>query len=551
MRNLLKLAPIAFSLIALGACEDGPMEMTDPPILKILSPERATIQGQTGVVSVTGKVVPNDITGAAVEKVMVNGVQATLAADGSFTAVVTVGAGATHIHTVARDVTGQEAEDTRAILAGELRAPGSNIERAVAASLSADAFAKIATAAGTIVKTLDVAAMVKPMNPVQHAGDPEGEDCLFDRVYLEDIKFTNVKVGLVPGAGALNFSVQIDGLDVDGYARYAVSCVNGQNTWRVTADSIIVQGQLSITPNGMAGFDTKLVNPDVTINNLGIDVSGIPGTIVDMMSLDSTIEWIVEKGAEMAMNPIMNQALGGLGGPQQLDVMGKTIAMQVEPSRIEFDPTGALVTLDTSVLIGGAEGGPGFVFTDNGLPTLDPANGFQIGLADDLANEMMSQFTAIGMLNLSQHTDGGSFDSTTMAMTLPPVISADPADGKLRVILGDVQATFTSNGAPVGRAALNAKLDVKVVPANNGYGVAIQLGKPDISVTIDESVIPNETRFATKDLERAVEVSMNNQIESISKLLTSIPLPQLAGLQMKDMSMSSDAGYVMVKGRFE
>lgn len=114
-----------------------------------------------------------------------------------------------------------------------------------------------------------------------------------------------------------------------------------------------------------------------------------------------------------------------------------------------------------------------------------------------------------------------------------------------------MQATFTSNGAPIGRAALNAKLDVKVVPANNGYGVAIQLGKPDIEITVDESEIPNQTLFLAKDLERAVGVSLGNQIESISKLLTSIPLPQVAGLQMKDMSMGSDSGYVMVKGRFE
>ncbi|MCX5741738.1 MAG: hypothetical protein NT062_04465 [Proteobacteria bacterium] len=550
MRNLLKVASIA-SLLAFAACSDEPIEQTDPPVLKIITPTRATIQGAAGTVTVQGRVAPNDGTGAAIATVMVNGVPATLAADGSFLAVVTVGVGATHIHTVAKDVTGQEVSDTRAVLAGEMRAPGSNIEKAVAASLSADAFAKIAKAAGTIIKGVDVASMVTPMNPVQHAGDPDGEDCLFDRVYVDDLKFTDVKIALVPAQGGLNFSVEIDGLDVPGHARYAVSCISGEKTWRVQADKIIVSGQLSITPNGMAGFDTKMLNPDVNITNLQVDASGIPGTIIDMMNLNSTIEWVVEKGAEMAMNPIMNQALGGLGGPKQLAVMGKTIDMQVVPADIVFDPTGGLVTLDTSILIGGAEGSQGYVFTDNSTPAMDPAHGFQIGLADDLANEMMSQFNAIGMMNISQPTEGGSFDTTTMKMTLPPVISADPADGKLRVILGDVEATFTSNGAPVGRAAVNAKLDVKIVPAASGYGVAIELGKPDLDVDVVEDDIVNNTRFTNKDLARAVEVSMANQVETISKLLTSIPLPQVAGLQMKNMSMSSDAGYVMVKGTFE
>jgi 5-oxopent-3-ene-1,2,5-tricarboxylate decarboxylase/2-hydroxyhepta-2,4-diene-1,7-dioate isomerase len=44
---------------------------------------------------------------------------------------------------------------------------------------------------------------------------------------------------------------------------------------------------------------------------------------------------------------------------------------------------------------------------------------------------------------------------------------------------------------------------------------------------------------------------VGGQIASVSKLLAGIPLPQVAGLQMRNLSVSADDGYVMVKGELE
>ena len=54
------------------------------------------------------------------------------------------------------------------------------------------------------------------------------------------------------------------------------------------------------------------------------------------------------------------------------------------------------------------------------------------------------------------------------------------------------------------------------------------------------------------DLGKAVELCLDSQITSISALLGSIPLPALpGGLVLKDMSVTSDDGYVMVKGTLQ
>lgn len=549
MRNLLLTTGLTL-LATTAACSDSPSELKDPPFLKVTSPKRSLIQDGAGMIQVTGTVAPNDLSGEPIQKVLVNNVQATVNADGTFTATIQVPQGATLIHTEARDAAGKLATDTRAVHAGELRPVGANIDDALTAALSTTAFAKLSAAAGPMIEGLDMAALLAPMQPMVHMGDEAGPDCLYARLYVNDVKMTNVDISLTPTDAGLSFRAQIDGLDVPSLANYAVSCLDGSNTIRVTADRVVVAGMLVVTPDGNKGFKTALADETVDLTNMQVMASGVPGDIIDMLNLDSAIAYIVSTGAEMAMEPMMNQALGGLAGPQQVDVLGKTVHIEVDPTAVDIDATGALITLSTKVLIEGSESSPGFIFTANGLPNLDPGNGLQIGLADDLANEMMSELTATGLLNLEMPAHGGTFDSTAIAMTLPPMISADPADGKMKVVLGDMIATYADHGTPVAKAAINALVDLEVVPANNGYGIALQLGKPTAQVNVLDD-IANATRLTNADLAQATEDSLGAQIDAISKLLVAIPLPAVGGLQMRNVALGSDSGYVMLTGEIE
>ncbi|MBV8757430.1 MAG: hypothetical protein JO257_09155 [Deltaproteobacteria bacterium] len=514
------------------------------------SPARSLIQDHAGAVTVTGTVAPN-AKGVAVTKVSVNGVDAVVGTDGSFSAVVTIKPGASFLHTEAVDAAGGKATDTRSVEAGELRAPGAEVQNAITAALSTQAFAKIASAAGPLIKSTDMAAMLAPMQPMVHSGDENGEDCLFARLYVDNLTMTDAKIQLVPVDGGLSFSAELDGVDVPGHMRYAAACISGSNTTDISASKVVISGTLLVSPNGMMGFDTQLVDQNVTLQGLHISASGIPGAILNILPLDSVIQYVAPKAAEMFMGPMMNKALGALGGPQKLNVLGKTIDVQVSPSDITFTSSGGLVTLNTKMLIEGTESSKGFIYTDNGMPNMDPGNGMQLGLADDLANEMLSQLVATGLLNLSMPAQAGSFDTSNIQMTSPPMISADPADGKMRLYLPDMMATFTANGIPMAKAAINAKVDLKIVPAHgNDYAIAIQLGTPTIEVDVLDDV-QNESRFTNDDLSTAVKLSLDNQITTVSALLGSIPMPQMAGLQMKDLSVTADEGYVMVKGELQ
>ena len=547
MRTFLSITT-GLTLLAISACENGPGDLKDPPLLKVTSPTRSLV-GQIGQLQVTGTTTPNP-AGDKIVRVLVNDVEASIAADGSFTAMLDIKPGATLIHTVARDKRGGEAEDTRAVQAGELRAAGANIDNAVTAAISSEAFAKISAAAGPTIAAMDLKPMLLPMQPMVHFDDEQGEDCFFARVYVDDVKMSGAKVSLIPVQGGLKFSAEIDGLYVPTHARYAAACLDGSNSINVSADSVIVTGDLLVSPDGMHGFKTTLDNPHVALTNFHLDADGVPGDILDLINMDTAISFIVSQGAQLAMGPMMNQALGALAGPQKLLVMGKMVDVMVTPSNVSFDPSGGVVGLDMKMLVEGSEASPGFIFTDNGNPTLDPGTGFQLGLADDLANELMAEASAVGMLNLSMPSTGGTFDTAKMSATLPPMISADPADGKLKVILGDMAVTYTQGDVPVAKAAMNVKLEVQIVPAANGYGVALQLGTPEIHVDVVDD-IPNLSRFTTTDLASASQGCLGAQINNLSLLLANIPLPAIAGLKMRDLSVAGKDGYVMVKGAFE
>jgi hypothetical protein len=546
MRNLL-LATSLTLLASVAACNDEVGALPEPPMLKVTSPERSLIRNGAGQLVVQGTVAPG-ITGAAIKKVSVNNVAAVVGADGAFQATIDIKPGATLITTEALDEDGGKATDTRSALAGQLRAPGSNIENAVTTAISKEAFGKIAGAAGTLLKGMDFKPMLTPLNPIMRSGDENGEDCLFARLFIDDFKMTNATITLVPVAGGLSFSAKLDGVDVPGRARYAVACVSGNTNVRVQASSAVVRGTLLVSPDGMNGFKTDLVNETVQLTGLNISASGLPGAVLGMLPLESLIQRVAPLAARMFMGPMMNTALGGLGGPKQIDVLGKTINVQVSPSNVSFDAQGGLVTLDMRMLIAGTESGKGFIFTDNGFPSMDPGQGLMIGLADDLANSLLSQVVSTGLLNLHMEAHGGSFDGNDIAMTSPPMISADPSNGMMRLVLPDMMATYTLKGSPVAKAAINATVELRITPSNNGYGVAIELGTPTIYADVLDDV-PNMTMLTNADLGKATELALQSQIKTISALLGSIPLPGMpAGLEMRNMSVTSDDGYVMMKG---
>ncbi|HET7505551.1 MAG TPA: hypothetical protein VFK02_31240 [Kofleriaceae bacterium] len=532
----------ALLILATAAACGGP---APPPILTVTSPARGLLQSEAGRLTVTGTAVPST-SGDRVTRVTVNHVEATLRPDGSFTAVLDAPSGAMLLETVATCDDGATATDARAVQTGQLRPVGTSIDRAVIAALSADVFTRLSAEAGSLLRTTDLAALLASSQPMVSAGD----DLANLKLSVTDVKLTDVKLALAPGDGGLSFSAELHGIHVVANVVYAGALVpDGSSTVTITADQVTVAGTLDLTPAGTSGFTTRLIAPTVRTVGLQLAATGMVGDVLDLLNsvLGEAIQSVVSRSAELALEPLVNQALGTLTGPQQIDVLGKKLDLQVSPSAITFTPTGALVTMNLEALLEGSESSPGYIFTDNGVPAMDASRGVQLGLADDLVNELLAEIHALGILDLGLQDDFGPFDGARFQLTMPPMISANTRDGAMRLVIGDMIATFTHHGATVVKAAINAQVDLKIAPADDARRIALQFGAVDLHINLLDDVPGGG--ITGDDLSGATSTGIGVQLDSLSKLLITLPVPAIAGIQLEQLSIGADSGYVMMSGQ--
>lgn len=515
-------------------------EVPPPPHLSVTSPERGLVQSTAGQVVVKGTALPGP-DGSPITKVMVNETTAMLGADGSFTAVVQVPAGALLLETVAYSGEGGEAIDARAVHVGELRPVGSRIDRAVGASLSADAFVRISKAASEMLNSVDLSGVIAPVI----LGDSLGNL----KVTIKELSIGDATVALTPVANGLQIHVEIAGLTLSATAAYAGTLVpDGSTTVSVTADKITVDGTLVVTPDGM-GFKTTIASPNVATTALKLQASGLIGSVLDLMNrhLSSTVQRVITRGSEAAIQPGINAALGALGGPQRIEVLGKTLELAGSANQIVFTPSGAFASLNLAAKIAGSESSPGYIFTPNGTPAMDPGRGVELALSDDLMNDMLAQVHALHLLDFHLEEDFGLFDVVDIKSTLPPMISANTGDGKVRLVLGDVIATVTNKGKTLVRAAINAQVDISIGKGSNASEIVLDFGTVHVVANLlDDPTNPSEITSA--DLTGAANAGVRLQLDSLSEVLVTVPVPSIAGLTLDNLSLRGDSGYIVAGG---
>jgi len=479
--------------------------------------------------------------------VTVNQAAATLQPDGSFMAMLDAPTGAMLIETVATSDSGASATDVRAVQSGQLRAVGTDIDRAITAAVSAEAFARLSAAAGQLLKTTDIVAALAPFEPLVNAGD----EVVNLQLSVTGFKVLDSKISLTPVDGGLAFSTELLGLDIAANVAYGgVLVVDGATPVTVHADQIAIAGTLAVTSAGTSGFTTQLVDPQVSTVGLRLSTSGLVGQALDLLNsvLGSATQTVVSSALEAAMEPLLNQALGAAAGPQQVDVMGKKLTLQVAPNAITLTPAGAQVAMNLAVKFDGSEVSPGYIFTDNGVPTMDVTRGLQLGIADDLVNELLAELHAVGALDLTLNQDFGAFDAAQLHFTMPPMISANTRDGAMRLVIGDLVASFTLHGKPVLNAAVNAQVDLAVAPGADARAVALQFGALDVRVNaLDDTSSPAGIGMA--ELSGASSAAITVHLESLSQLMINVPVPAVAGVQLEQLSIGSDSGYVMLSGQ--
>jgi hypothetical protein len=543
-----------FALIAVAACSDHPYDPDGPaidpnaPKIHITSPDRGSIAGDVHTIVVTGTA--SDDTGVA--SVTVNDVPAALAGDGTWTATIPVVPGTNLIHAIATDAQSNTGKESRSVVAGPMSALAMQVPNALTASLSAQTFDAIGRGAAGYIKTADLEAMIAPANPVIHAGDPDGPDCLYGQAHITSMTVGDAAVTMAPQAGGLYLDAELSNVKIGMHLQWAVSCLDGSRDITIAASHISVTGNMAIGLTATKDFDIQFDNPNVSLTGFDLELGGIPGEIVDLLHIDTALGPVIGWATEKFVTPMINSSFQSLNTTKTIAVLNSMVDVSVKPSKLDFSAQGAIIQLDTSIRAHGDTGK--FVFVDNIVPAMDLSHGFSLAVADDAANQALaSMWSAKGLddtitLNNGSYGDIGTlYDSVSIATMAPPFVDASNPQNGLVLTIGDLMASFKNGAQTTTEAAFNAQVGLKVTTGSDGT-LKFDVGQPTVYVDVLDEGVEGANQLSNAQFEAVSSFALARVISVGSASLGSIPLPAVGGVGVTDLAINPQTGYLVVAG---
>ncbi|HVK83759.1 MAG TPA: hypothetical protein VM513_06615 [Kofleriaceae bacterium] len=556
MRHAISLLGLVLASSSLIACDqeyDPDAPAIDPyaPRVRITSPTRGTFAGDVSQLTVKGIAIDDQ----GVTSVTVNGVTAAVNPDGTFEAVVPVTDGTNLIHAIAKDAQDNTGKETRAVVTGPLESINSTVPQALTASMTAQAFDAVGRGITGFMTGPTLMSTVAPLNPVINYGAPTGPDCLFVQGSITNLALdATTKIQLLPQTGGIYLSAELVRPRVNMGLNWAVACANGSRPITISADRISISGVLRVGVNADK-FEIYLDDQDVRIQGFNVDLGGIPGEIVDLLHIDTAIGPVLAWVTERVAVPYLNDALAGLNETKTIDVLGTPVDVKVKPARIEIDPAGAIIELDTELRAQNDSSSPGFVYVPNVVPAMDMTRGFELAVADDAANQLLNSYWAAGGMDAGIDLKNGSYgevgrlyDRVELSAKVPPFI--DASGDALKLTIGDVMASFKNGTATTTQVVLNAEVNLVVKPNANG-AMRLDVGTPTVFVDITDEGIDGANQLSNAQFEAVSSFGLARIVAFGSGVVGAVPLPSFGGVSVQDVTIEDQSGYLVVGGEID
>ena len=511
------------------------------PRVHIVSPARGAVAGDVNAVLVTGTV--SDDSSHAV-RVTVNGVPARVAPGGTWVAEVGVTPGTNLVHAIATDANGTTGTETRAIVAGPMVALDGHVANGIRASFSEAALIALGRGTATSIETGGLLTTMQGMNPVVDVrATPE---CFYAQASITSTTVADADVATSPTTGGISVAAVLDNVRIEMRLDWAVSCVSDSRTVVLTAERVSVHGLLAM---GVVDrkLEIKFDDSNVQVTGFTARLTDVPEAIVQMVELDSAISGILGTATERLVVALVQPSVAVLDDTKTIDVAGVQVDVDVVPTQISFTPEGGTLTLETSLRAHGDSGQ--LVFVPNTMPTFDTTKGFELAVADDAVNQLLTSLWSAKAFDVKVDFEPGGgygaiseiYDYVQLQLMAPPHVEA--SGSPLQLTIGDWIATFTTTDGATATVAIHAKSALYVVEVGDGK-LRMDVSTPSVDVDIIEG-----GASITKAQYQAIRSFAFERIHTLgAAAVAAIPLPAVGDAMVTNLWVDPRAGYLLVGG---
>lgn len=516
----------------------GPALDRDAPRVEIETPSRGTIAGDVSHVLVIGTA--SDDSGV-VASVKVNGVSAVVGDDGKWIVDVPVAPGTSLLHAIAFDEKGNRGEQTRAIVAGPMVYLDRHVEAGIRATLSSSALVTLGHNTATFIENGGLSGIAQGMNPVVDVGGTA--DCLYGQGSITSVTVGDADVLTGPSDGGIMVAAVLTDVHVGMHLQWSVSCLDGERDVELTADRVTVQGLLTI---GVVDhkLDIQFPNPTVQVTGFDPHLGAVPDTIVQSLHLDSAVSSVIGSTTGRLVVPIASQLLAALDDTRTVEVAGMPVDIDVAPTQISFSARGGSVTLETSARARGDRGQ--FVFVPNISPPLEMKDGFELAIADDAANQLLTSLWSVQAfdrtVDLTPYEPISKFyDTAELQLMAPPHVTASAHP--LELTIGDWLATFKGDGAATTSVAIHATTALYVTTGDDGK-LRLAVSTPAVRIDID-----GDSDSVTKAQYDAIKQFAIQRVTEVgSAAVGALPVPTVGDAVPANLWVEPDSDSMLIAG---
>ena len=170
-------------------------------------------------------------------------------------------------------------------------------------------YERLSRTAGPAIASADLAP-ASPGAPSIHAGDENGPDCLYARLFVKDVDVNGAEITVTPTAtGTLAFRARFTNVSIPSQSEHAVACVNGTSSITVKATTLTAAGVMTVAANGTLAF----ADMDYQLEGVTYDsATPPPAPIYDLLfSNPAAIGNIVTSSVGIALAPLVKDSRNG------------------------------------------------------------------------------------------------------------------------------------------------------------------------------------------------------------------------------------------------